>query len=254
MSLKMYEAYRILPEHDPYEVLWRIKSQARGIVKEKLTKFYLDIVEGRSAEAARRVVARDELFQKWLDENPSAEDEGWLGALNRWAKERDPLPEDLQEMPHVYAVSNKEIWDDLLAHTKLSERKDTVDLTTVNDWVWVMYGQQLTRYQRDHFALDVSLNVWVDNGVYLIAPYCDRASLVGGALDFLSEMPEITDYAYWDNVDPDEDVSDEEWQERGEVWNRLTDHDRWDDHLNVEIVCYKGWTYASPLLDIIQAR
>lgn len=253
MSLKMYEAYRILPDHNPYEVLWKIKAQARKTVKEKLSKLYLDIVEGRSNENAQRHRAQVELFQAWLKENPDAEKLGPFGAFRRWEKEVS-LPAELERDPNVYMVPDDEIWEDLLSKTRMEERKDKVDVMTADDWVHLKYGEQVTRYQKDLFALDVSVSVWTDKDAYLIAPYCERSSLLGGSLDFLKEMPEITDYAYWNNTDPDENVSAEEWEERGEVWNRITDYERWDDHLNLEIVSWMGWSYSSPMLDLMRAR
>ena len=44
----------------------------------------------------------------------------------------------------------------------------------------------------------------------------------------------IKDFAYWDNTDPDEEVSEEEWEERERVWDSI-DHwqvsIQWQDYL-----------------------
>lgn len=50
----------------------------------------------------------------------------------------------------------------------------------------------------------------------------------------LIEKEYIKDFAYWDNTDPDEEVSEEEWEERERVWDSI-DHwqvsIQWQDYL-----------------------
>ena len=50
----------------------------------------------------------------------------------------------------------------------------------------------------------------------------------------LIEKGYIKDFAYWDNTDPDEEVSEEEWEERERVWDSI-DHwqvsIQWQDYL-----------------------
>ena len=50
----------------------------------------------------------------------------------------------------------------------------------------------------------------------------------------LSKKKYIKDFAYWDNTDPDEEVSEEEWEERERVWDSI-DHwqvsIQWQDYL-----------------------
>lgn len=36
-----------------------------------------------------------------------------------------------------------------------------------------------------------------------------------------TEQPEVEEYGYWNNADQPEDVSDEEWEERRAVWDRI---------------------------------
>ena len=51
---------------------------------------------------------------------------------------------------------------------------------------------------------------------------------------YLSKKKYIKDFAYWDNTDPDEEVSEEEWEERERVWDSI-DHwqvsIQWQDYL-----------------------
>lgn len=37
-------------------------------------------------------------------------------------------------------------------------------------------------------------------------------------------IPEVTEYNYWNNSDPDEDVSEEDWKTRGAIWDKLLGH------------------------------
>lgn len=41
-------------------------------------------------------------------------------------------------------------------------------------------------------------------------------------MDCLSKQPEYQYYGYWDNVDPDEDCSEEEWEQRKNDWTNTT--------------------------------
>jgi hypothetical protein len=68
-------------------------------------------------------------------------------------------------------------------------------------------------------------------------PACEAATIIaiphsgevyglffGGAREMqklFSELPEVEGYSYWNNVDPDEDVSPEEWSRRGDIWEVL---------------------------------
>ena len=55
-----------------------------------------------------------------------------------------------------------------------------------------------------------------------------------GIRKVLLEGEYIKDFAYWDNTDPDEEVSEEEWDERERVWDSI-DHwqvsIQWQDYL-----------------------
>lgn len=67
--------------------------------------------------------------------------------------------------------------------------------------------------------LDLQLDVvFLDSGDPhrpLAIPYTERKPL----LDAFNTLPEVEAYGYWDNVDQSDDVTDEEWEDRGRVWS-----------------------------------
>jgi hypothetical protein len=64
------------------------------------------------------------------------------------------------------------------------------------------------------FNFDSSFNFWTYDGMVYIIPYwpCGMKAMVP---DWCEE------YRYWDNSDHPENISYEEWKERGEVWDKL---------------------------------
>ncbi len=68
------------------------------------------------------------------------------------------------------------------------------------------------------FDLGVSLTlVWGDDGQLYGLLYCERQEFV----DAFTALDGVEAWPYWDNTEGPEDVSDEEWHERGATWNRL---------------------------------
>lgn len=67
--------------------------------------------------------------------------------------------------------------------------------------------------------IDASCNVWSDRGkAYMI--------LYGSIWPNHYVPPGAEDYAYWNNVDRPDDVTDRAWDARGKTWNRVVlDHD-----------------------------
>jgi hypothetical protein len=70
------------------------------------------------------------------------------------------------------------------------------------------------------FNFDSSFNFWIKDGMAYIIPYwpCGMKARVP---DWCEE------YRYWNNCDHPENISYEEWEERGEVWEDLALED-WD--------------------------
>lgn len=64
---------------------------------------------------------------------------------------------------------------------------------------------------------DFSIVLFIhETGIYGI-PFCDNKDILQSFLD----MDLATPFGYWDNVDPDEECSEEEWEVRKKVWSDL---------------------------------
>lgn len=54
------------------------------------------------------------------------------------------------------------------------------------------------------------------------------------------KQPGVEDFSYWDNMDPDEDVSEEVWKARGQAWSVLTDDPMSMQGFSIELVSPEG--------------
>jgi len=105
------------------------------------------------------------------------------------------------------------------------------------------YQAQLGKLDRNIFDFDVSIAVREHEGRLYLVPYCD--SLMRHALDFLAEDPRLEDFSYYNNADKPEGISQEEWDQRGAIWDvmdQLGEKDlyksTWDDYVVIEICSY----------------
>lgn len=78
---------------------------------------------------------------------------------------------------------------------------------------------EIKKTGRRNPACDYSFEVTLfpDGEETLLVYNCEQKSLT----DILDNMSEIEDFSYWDNTDPDETVSAEEWNIREEKWNKF---------------------------------
>jgi hypothetical protein len=67
----------------------------------------------------------------------------------------------------------------------------------------------------DDADFDVNMVVLPIEDKTLCMPYAHNDVLY----DLLTKRPEISEYAYWNNVDPPENISDEEWEQRKNDWD-----------------------------------
>ena len=250
MSIKVYEAYRVAKGTDPFELLWDIKRQGQAAAKAKLTTIFRDILDGRSHTTHLQLVERNKLFDAWVREHQEPDEKiDVLRLYSTWAREH--CPEDLKIEKGVYAVGNEEV---LAASKRTIEEGAKPGAFDVDDWMRMKYGEQLTKYQRDAWALDVAVTMRRYRGNSYLIPYCDRATIIGNVLEFMDDDPRLEEFGYWNNADPPEDVSSQKWAWRGTVWRALTQHERWGEYLTLEIVSWTGWGDVSPVMDVMQER
>ena len=102
------------------------------------------------------------------------------------------------------------------------------------------YQAQATSGLRDEYDFDVTITVREYRGALYLVPYCDM--FLRDALHFLRSDPRLEDFAYWDNADELEGISEMEWQERRAVWLGI-DEAGWLDTAVIEICTpQKFWT------------
>lgn len=251
MSIKVYEAYRVAKGTDPFDLLWDIKRRALAAAKAKLTPLFHDILDGKSHTNHLRSQEQSKLFEAWVDrEGHEAKIKGSpLRLYSEWMQNH--CPPELKAEKGVYAVSNAEILEANKREVADGVKPGALDIDT---WMRTKYGAQLTRYQRDTWALDVAVTMRRYRSKFYLLPYCDRACLLGGILNFMAHDERLEDFSYWNNTDPPEEVSSQEWTWRGTVWKDLTKDELWAEYLTLDIVSWAGWTDVSPAFDIIDER
>jgi len=91
-------------------------------------------------------------------------------------------------------------------------------------WTLIMAKEMSERGYNDVLNLDCSFNVWFQGRWAYIQPF------VLNTLDLKARYPkrkwfENADYGYWNNTDKPDRVSDNEWEERENVWNDIAFED-----------------------------
>lgn len=71
-----------------------------------------------------------------------------------------------------------------------------------------------------------------------------------GVLKFLKKDSRITDYHYQNQSDVPEEISEDEWEKRGKMWNKMDESGAWWQRLDLEICSYGSFWRLNPWLDI----
>jgi hypothetical protein len=82
------------------------------------------------------------------------------------------------------------------------------------------------------FDIKVGVNVFEDETHYYLIPY-PGSGIFRDCLDFLKDFPGLEGYAYWNNSDHPESITDEQWAERGKTWDPIIDN--WHRKLEISI-------------------
>lgn len=250
MSIKVYEAFRVARGADPFDLLWDIKRRGRAAAKAKLTPLFDDILDGKSHTMHLRIEEQNKLFDAWVKgrHDPGEKVEP-LRLYSEWI--RDHCPDELRTEKGVYAVSNQEI---LAASKRTVAHGVKPSALDVDWWMHHKYGEQLTIFQRDIWALDVAVTMRRYKNRFYLIPYCDRGCLLRGTLEFMDDDERLEEFGYWDNTDPPEEVSSAQWAWRGTVWRHLTEHENWTEFVTTDIVSWLGWSDVSPVMDVMRSR
>ena len=254
VSIKVYEAYRIAKGHDPYTVLWSIRATALELFEERLAVLYRAILDGHAERAALRGAEVNRLFQAWLssqDYNPETLPAHQTLSLSvTWSKEFCPLELRTGGTPNI-AVTHRQILTEV-GHRDAEVEGARAGVFTIDQWFHKRYREQIFSAHRNEWNFDASISVRVYRGRYYLVPYIDRVSLLGNFLSSLATDNRLEEFAYWNNTDKPEEVSESAWRWRRKVWEDLLKEEQ--NFLSLDIVSHNNWhaVATSSLCDMLR--
>lgn len=251
MSTKVYEAYRIVKNVDPFALLFKIKTRGQKLAKKRLAEAYRTILDGRADEAFEKAKKADQLFWAWVRSSGKVPDPDAVSAYqvlhlaSEWRKTE--CPEELNRPSDLRIFTSR-----ATITAEVGDRPEgDISVFDVDRWFRKKFGDQLVSAARNQWDLDACVTVRPFEGRFYLIPYYARESVLGNVLDFLPKAEGLEDFSYWDNVDPPTEVSESDWEERKRVWDALTPDAKWQEFLTLEVVSFGGWDVISPVMLLI---
>jgi len=140
-------------------------------------------------------------------------------------------------------------FQDILSQYEDNKNRDQIALVEYAERVLIReYKKQSSSHVRNIFDMDVSVAFRQHNGRIYLIPYCDM--MMRDVLDFLDDSEKVSDFAYWNNTDRPEEITDEEWDHRRDIWNELLDEEKEWDMLVIELLCPGNFYRIDPWLEI----
>lgn len=115
------------------------------------------------------------------------------------------------------------------------------------------YRDQSTKAESNPFDFDIWIAVREYRGKLYLIPNCGIGA--NGCLAFLKKDQRLEDFAYWNNSDKPQHLSEKSWTARGAVWDALNlgptvagqlCTDTWSDYLVLEICSYASFWKVKP--------
>jgi hypothetical protein len=129
--------------------------------------------------------------------------------------------------------------------------KSKIDQYTDDDvclvWQLVQWMRASKNGSNDMFHMDCSFNLWLDGKWAYMIPFVANGMRMGRLLPNWCES-----YGYWDNTDPQEGVSEKEWEARGENWARIATDD-WDKTRLAHIVFELKMPHLNGLTSLLRS-
>lgn len=122
----------------------------------------------------------------------------------------------------------------------------------VRDEVVRQMREQAGSMARNPFDFDVWVNVRRFGGDFYLHGGCDM--MMRNVLDFLAEDARLVDFHYQNSTDKPDEISEEEWENRRDVWNDMIDEKGvggWDDYLTLTICDMNRFVDVDPLIDML---
>lgn len=101
-----------------------------------------------------------------------------------------------------------------------NELKRTVWNTGLSNYIKDQKNVNKNSYSYDPNRFEATFGRDERTGRILVITYCENKQL----MDAWHSLPEVSEYGYWNNTDEPENVTSEEWDERGNVWDRVIGH------------------------------
>jgi hypothetical protein len=79
------------------------------------------------------------------------------------------------------------------------------------------YRENTAKGMRSMLDADLSITVYPFHGKFYGQYFCDYRPVI----DWLEIQDFFEDFAYWNNTDEPEDITHEEWEFRGQIWDDL---------------------------------
>lgn len=89
--------------------------------------------------------------------------------------------------------------------------------------------------------LTCGLNVWLYNGMFYIIPYGER--FFHDLNNIPSLITSVEDFCYYNNADPPDDIPDDEWEMREDIWDIIL------DEKNKEFPCWRNNKFDYNIFD-----
>jgi hypothetical protein len=114
------------------------------------------------------------------------------------------------------------------------------------------YRINTTSPRRSPYNFDVSVAFRGYKGGIYVIPHCDWT--LGKVLDFLSEDLRLTDYHFQTSTDKPDEIPEEAWEERREVWRGMDQEDRTKDVLVLDICKWDIYYQLDPWFDMLHEK
>ena len=124
------------------------------------------------------------------------------------------------------------------------EQGKTIDET--HDIIIKLYKEAVVSSQNNPFNFDMCIGIHEHEDYYYLIPY---GIIDNDKWNFLDDNLQLEEFGYYDNTDKPENISDDEWNERGRIWCEINDAG-WQKQLICVISEYDNFWQISPWLDL----
>lgn len=138
-----------------------------------------------------------------------------------------------------------------LSRVEYDLSKNKLDIVSADTLLRMLYGVQTLTDIRNHYDFSVGLMLRLYNKRWYITLRYEPLA-IGKIFEFLEHDQDLEDYSYWNNSDRPDDISDAEWNRRGEVWKVILEESY--PKLYLSVVSVEDWFETSPYKHAVQQQ